>query len=141
MHLGNGVHGKVNILYYDEPLPPYPRETLGFLLLSKFVSPYWSLFQNLASVEQIITQTTNKNEKKTTCTPLHVTFFDPSVEEGSGILNGLEIVDVTPGIHDPSIFTPPKSCTGVPQVTRLRIKGYKVTDKIRMVKVIADNLV
>ncbi|KAL3882185.1 hypothetical protein ACJMK2_028553 [Sinanodonta woodiana] len=55
------------------------------------------------------------DEKRTTCTPLHVSFFTPSAEEGSGILNGLEIVDVTPGIKDPSIFTPPKSCTGIKQ--------------------------
>ena len=44
------------------------------------------------------------------CMAVHMTYVAGSSVPDSGTLNSIMVSDVTFGIKDPSIFTPPKSC-------------------------------
>ncbi|XP_012943957.1 uncharacterized protein LOC106013271 [Aplysia californica] len=47
------------------------------------------------------------------CMAVQMTFNSGAAVPDSGDLGSLQVSDVTMGIKDPSIFTPPKSCDGL----------------------------
>ncbi|KAL3882201.1 hypothetical protein ACJMK2_028569 [Sinanodonta woodiana] len=79
-------------------------ESAGTLGASTIIYTY--LYTKQSEVPYTVSASVIFDEIKTICTPIHVSFFNPSVESGSGILYGLDILDVTLGIKDPGIFYP-----------------------------------